>query len=119
MSGAYGEWSNTARSGLSRSGCLGLCPALPALPYLLGVGIEGISPKPEQEMVWEVACGIITAGGFKRTSGFTEFYDTCKGGRFTHNMPPPTNPGVRWRYPCMDYQPLRKKTPYTPKPLSP
>ena len=58
-----------------------------------------------------VACGIITAGGFKRTSGSTKFYDTCKEGRLTRPLPPPTNPGVRWRHPSMDYQPLRKKTP--------
>ena len=59
----------------------GPCPARPSLarpwlrwppcrPYvlqpltcLLGVGIAGVSPKPEQEMVWVVACGIIAAGG--------------------------------------------------------
>ena len=74
--------------------CLMSCPALPCL---LGVGIEGEALK----MVWVVACCIITAGGFKRTSGFTEFYGTCKEGRLTrNNMPPPTNPN-------MDYQPLR------------
>ena len=60
-------------------------------------------------MVWVVACGIITAGGFKRTSGFAEFSDTCKEGRLTHT--PPTNPGVRWRHPSMDY-------PETPIPLN-
>ena len=55
--------------------------------------------------------GIITAGGFLRTSGFVELCDTCKEGRLTRNTPPPTNPGVRWSHPSMDYQPLRKKTP--------
>ena len=57
-------------------------------------------------MVWVavVVGGIITAGGFKRTFGFTEFCDTCKEGRLTRNMPPPTNPGVRWRHSSMDYQ---------------
>ena len=50
-------------------------------------------------------------GGFKRTSGFTEFHDTCNEGRFTRNMPPPANPGVRRRHPSMDDQTLRKKTP--------
>ena len=41
-----------------------------------------------------IACGIITAGEFKRVSVLTEFYVTCKEGRLTRNMPPPTNPGV-------------------------
>ena len=75
-----------------------------------------LSPKPEQEMVWVVACGIVTAGGFKRTSGFTEFYDTCKEGRLTRNMPPTTNAGVRWPHLAWDYQQLRKKTPLTLNP---
>ena len=29
---------------------------------LLGVGIEGVSPKPEQEMAWVVACGVHHSG---------------------------------------------------------
>ena len=38
-------------------------PGRPPLTCLLGVGIAGVSPKSEQEMVWVVACGIIAAGG--------------------------------------------------------
>ena len=69
--------------------CYPVALCLMSLTCPLGVGIEGVSLQPKQEMVWVVACGIITGGGFTRTSAFTEFYDTCKEGRLTRNIRPP------------------------------
>ena len=95
---------------------LSLDAPLPALPFTLlksdmtWVGIEGVSPKPEQEVVWLVAW-YHHSRRVRRISDFTEFYDSIEVRSLDDNMPPPANPGVKWCHLGMDYRSLRKKTP--------
>ena len=82
-----------------------------------GVGFEGGSPNPCTK--WFGWLPVVSS----QRAGFRELpvspSSICKEGHFTRNVPPPTNPGVRWSHPSRDCHALHKRTPSSPIPINP